>query len=141
MLRFLPYGIELFLVVFCLIDCIQSDEAAIRNLGKAWWVLLILFFPLVGAIAWLVAGRPVNPRRRTVPWPSQTAGYPESERPRRTLAPDDDPEFLAEMRKGNAEQEELLRKWEDDLRRRERDLGKDDDDPPPPAPPPPTSAK
>jgi hypothetical protein len=33
------------------------------------------------------------------------------------------------MRKGNAEQEELLKKWEDDLRRRERELGSDDQPP------------
>ena len=31
MIRFLPYALELFLVVFCLIDCIQSDEGSIRN--------------------------------------------------------------------------------------------------------------
>jgi hypothetical protein len=131
MIRFLPYALELFLVVFCLIDCIQRDEGSIRNLGKVWWVLLILFFPLIGAIAWLVAGRPLPGPRRRVPWPStRTAGFPEYERPGRSVAPDDDPEFLAQMRKGNAEQEELLRKWEDDLRRRERELGKDDNDPP-----------
>jgi hypothetical protein len=29
------------------------------------------------------------------------------------------------MRRGDAEQEELLRRWEDDLTRRERDLGAD----------------
>ena len=134
MIRFLPFALELFLVVFCLIDCIQSDEGSIRNLGKVWWVLLILFFPLIGAIAWLVAGRPLPGPRRQVSWPStRTAGFPEYERPRRSVAPDDDPEFLAQMRKGNAEQEELLRKWEDDLRRRERDLGKDNDEPPPPS--------
>lgn len=137
MIRFLPFGIELFLVVFCLIDCIQSDEGSVRNLGKVWWVLLILFFPLVGAVAWLVAGRPVKGSKRTVPWPSQTAGYPEYERPRRSLAPDDDPEFLAEMHKGNAEQEALLEKWEADLKRRERELGKEQA----PEDPPPTSAQ
>ena len=126
MLRFLPVAVELFLLVFCLIDCIQSDESQVRNLGKVWWVLLILFFPIVGGIAWLVAGRPKGPPRRQVPWPTtQTAGFPEYERPGRALGPDDDPEFIAEIRRGNAEQEELLRKWEDDLRRRERDLGKD----------------
>jgi hypothetical protein len=37
------------------------------------------------------------------------------------------------MRKGDAEQEDLLRRWEDDLRRREQELGQDrptDDGPP-----------
>ncbi len=126
MLRFLPVAVELFLLVFCLIDCIQSDESQVRNLGKVWWVLLILFFPIVGGIAWLVAGRPTGQPRRQVPWPTtQTAGFPEYERPGPAKGPDDDPEFIAEMRRGNSEHEELLRKWEDDLRRRERDLGQD----------------
>ena len=133
MIRFRPLAVELFLLVYCLIDCIQSDESEIRNLGKVWWILLILFFPIIGAVAWLVAGRPARGPRRNVPWPStQTAGFPEYERPRRALAPDADPEFLAEMRRSDAEMEELLRGWEEDLRRRERGLdgGTDDQQPP-----------
>lgn len=126
MLRFLPIAVELFLLVFCLIDCIQTNESEVRNLGKVWWILLILFIPVIGPVAWLVAGRPVRGGRRNVAWPStRTAGFPEYERPRRPLAPDDDPEFLAQIRQSNAEQEDLLRKWEDDLRRREQDLRKD----------------
>jgi hypothetical protein len=127
MIRFLPVVVELFLLVFCLIDCIQTPDHEVRNLPKLGWVLLIIILPLIGGIAWLVAGRPQHQSRgRQVPWPStRTAGFPEYERPRAAVAPDDDPEFLAEMRRGNAEQEDLLRKWEDDLRRRERELGKD----------------
>ncbi len=126
MIRFLPLVVELFLLVFCLIDCIQTPEHEVRNLPKVAWVLLILVLPLIGGIAWLVAGRPQQSRGGQVPWPAtRTAGFPEYERPRRRLAPDDDPEFLADMRRGNAEQEDLLRRWEDDLRRRERELGKD----------------
>ena len=140
MLRFLPVLIELFLLVFCLIDCIQTNESDVRNLGKVWWILLILFIPVIGPVAWLVAGRPQRGERRTVGWPStKTSGFPEYERPsqRRQLAPDDDPEFLAQMRRSNAEQEDLLRKWEDDLRRREQELRKnppsgDDEKPKPP---------
>lgn len=140
MLRFLPFGVELVLLVFCLVDCIQTPEHEVRNLGKGWWVLLILFFPIVGGVAWLVAGRPQrNAPRRQVPWPStRTAGFPEYERPGRAPAPDDDPEFLAQMRRGNVEQADLLRRWEDDLRRRERELKKEapptpEDDGRPPA--------
>ena len=126
MLRFLPFVLELILLVYCLIDCIQTDEAEVRNLRKLWWILLIIFFPLVGGIAWLVAGRPKRDnRRRDVPWPStRTAGFPEYERPR-PLGPDDDPEFLRELRRGDAEQEKLLRGWEDDLRRREQAMRQD----------------
>ena len=131
MVRFLPFALELVLLVFCLVDCIQTDQSEVRNLGKGWWILLIIFFPLVGGIAWLAAGRPRRGgRQRSVPWPgTQTAGFPEYERPR-PVAPDDDPEFLEQMRRGNAEQERLLEQWEDDLRRREERLRDGDENPP-----------
>ena len=131
MLRFLPFAVDLVLLVYCLIDCIQTDESEVRNLRKGWWILLIIFFPLVGGIAWLVAGRPQRQHRRSVPWPSTpTAGFPEYERPRGPQGPDDDPQFLEEMRRGNSEQEQLLKKWEDDLRRREQQLRDDTDEQP-----------
>ena len=96
MIRYLPFLIEIALLVYCLIDCIQTDVP--RNLSKTTWVFVIILLPVVGGIAWLVAGRPEHGPRRDVPWPStQTAGFPEYERPRRT-SPDDDPEFLAGMR-------------------------------------------
>lgn len=55
-------GIVGFLVlglwIFCLIDAITTDEGSVRNLGKVMWIVLIIFLPFVGSIAWLVAGRP-----------------------------------------------------------------------------------
>jgi hypothetical protein len=57
-----------------------------------------------------------------VPWPAtRTAGFPEYERPR-PLGPDDDPDFLRQMKSGNDEQEQLLNRWEEDLRRREEQI-------------------
>ena len=94
MLRFLPYVLEIALLVYCLIDCIQTDSSLVRNLPKTMWVFLIIILPLIGSIAWLVAGRSEYASRgRQVPWPStKTAGFPEYERPRRS-SPDDDPAF------------------------------------------------
>jgi hypothetical protein len=111
------------------------NRSEVRNLGTGWWILLIVFFPLVGGIAWLVAGRPQRGgQRRSVPWrTTRTSGLPENQRPR-PVAPDDDPEFLQHMRRGNAEQEHLLKKWEDHLRRREQRLRDGNDDPPGQAP-------
>ena len=125
MLRFLPVFVELGLLVFCLIDCIQADEGRIRNLPKTAWILLIIVLPIVGGIAWLTVGRPAGQPRRDVPWPStQTAGFPEYERPRRRRdsAPDDDPEFLAGLGRPDAQKEQILRDWEEQLRDRERRL-------------------
>lgn len=123
MLRSLPAIIYLALLVYCLIDCIQSDEGRIRNLPKFAWILLIILLPIAGGVAWLVAGRPVGGRpSRDVPWPStKTSGFPEYERPRRT-APDDDPEFLRNIAQSNAEHEQMLKDWEAQLREREHKL-------------------
>ena len=56
---------------------------------------------------------------RQVAWPStQTAGFPEYERPRQT-APDDDPEFLARIAASDSTDRRLLAQWEADLRERE----------------------
>lgn len=135
MLRVLPFALDLALLVFCLIDCIQSEPAAVRNLSKTGWIILILLFPLVGGVAWLVAGRPVSTGPRRVPWPSTaTAGFPEYERPRQ-VAPDDDPAFLANLAAPDAEHEQLLRDWEAQLRERERRLAERDEGGDTPAPP------
>jgi hypothetical protein len=46
--------------IFCLIDVITADEGGIRHLPKTVWLLLVVFLPLAGSVAWLVAGRPVG---------------------------------------------------------------------------------
>jgi hypothetical protein len=123
--------------VFCVLDVITTPEPGVRNLPKVGWIIVVLLFPLVGSVAWLLAGRP---QARTTaglpykgntgsraPWPAtRTAGFPEYERPRELAGPDDDPEFLGRLRRekarSDAEHEELLRRWEADLRRREQEL-------------------
>jgi hypothetical protein len=130
LIRLLPFAIEAILLVFGLIDCILADDARVRNLPKWGWILLIIVVPLVGAVAWLIAGRPVNAPRTQVPWPTRTAGNPEWERPPhpRPTAPDDDPEFLAKLKRDNQSHERMLKQWEDDLRRREEELRHTDGD-------------
>ena len=44
------------LFVYCLVEVIQTPETTMRNLPKVVWLLLVLFFPFVGSVAWLVAG-------------------------------------------------------------------------------------
>ncbi len=113
--------INVILVVAALIDSISTEEDSVRNLPKIAWVLIILLFSPAGAIAWFVAGRPrhqpVGPGGAWRPG----AGFPEPERPR-TVAPDDDPEFLRGLAPRRREDEELLDRWETDLRRREEEL-------------------
>jgi hypothetical protein len=123
MIRFLPLLVEVGLTIFCLVDCAQSPDGAIRNLGKGWWILLILFFPIVGGVAWLVSGRPT--RETYAPYTAGLAEYQRDQRARsrsRQVAPDDDPEFLRELGRVNSEHEATLEKWEKDLARREEEL-------------------
>jgi len=136
--RLLPilFLIDLALVVIALISCLSAEDGDIRALPRFAWVLIILLFPPVGPIAWFVAGKERYSRPRNV-W-SPGRGFPENERPHqrgRTVAPDDNPDFLKGIAAGRAEREaaaaqekerEMLRKWEEDLRRREEDLRKGD---------------
>jgi hypothetical protein len=110
--------VPIVLGVYALIDCLTSDRRRIRGLAKGWWVVVVVLLPLVGPLAWLVAGRP-----RARPRPTR--------RPPVALAPDDDPNFLRTIRTLDEEHEALLEQWERDKRRREGAGGT-----PPPGPPP-----
>jgi Phospholipase_D-nuclease N-terminal len=130
--RLLPllFLADIALLVFALIDCLASDESEIRALPKVVWVFIILLFSPVGPIVWLVAGRPQKVTARPGVW-SPGTGFPESTRPRRDVAPDDDPEFLRSLAKSRKDDEELLRRWEEDLRRREDELRRRESEDPP----------
>jgi hypothetical protein len=69
------------LVVYALLDCLRRPGDQVRGLPKVAWVAVILLLPVIGALAWLLAGRGRGP-----------AGPPR--RPERPVAPDDDPDFL-----------------------------------------------
>lgn len=101
-------GILMFaLWIFCVFDVITTDESDCRHLPKMVWLLIVLFIPTVGSIAWLVVGRArgAQPRVRSqgsVP----SRRFPEYERPGRHIAanPDDDEEFLRRCRARAEEQ-------------------------------------
>ncbi|MEU8068290.1 MULTISPECIES: PLD nuclease N-terminal domain-containing protein [unclassified Micromonospora] len=115
---------QVVLAVVALISCLSADEEKVKALPRMIWVLIILFFPLVGSIAWFLVGRE---RPAGIAGVAGTAGTPAPAR--RPLAPDDDPEFLASLaERSRREDEERLRLWEKDLRRREEELrGRPDD--------------
>jgi len=120
----LPVVIDVALLVYCLIDCIQTPPCQVRNLSKTVWLLLIIFIAFAGPIAWLVAGRP----SRTPLW--QPSAEPAGGRYTGRRAPDDDPEFLASIQASDERHEQMLAEWEAQLREREsrlRDHDSDDD--------------
>jgi hypothetical protein len=81
MLRYVPYLLVLALWIYAFIDCLTTPEEEVRHLPQVAWVLIVLLFGevLVGPIAWLIAGK----QRGSL----------------RVAAPDDDPEFLASLRR------------------------------------------
>ncbi|MGN9808341.1 PLD nuclease N-terminal domain-containing protein [Micromonospora sp. BQ11] len=119
---------QIVLAVCALISCLSAEEDAIRALPRIAWVLIILFFPLIGSIAWFVAGRTSAGGRPRTPWPTGD-GFSERKRAR-PVAPDDDPEFLRSIDERSGKDDELFRRWEDDLRRREDDLRRREGEPP-----------
>ena len=110
-MRLLIFLVPLVLAIYCLIEAIQSRDDEVRHLQKTWWILLILFFPFVGSIAWLVAGRPVRAPRRSGPHERSAGAFPEYDRPGRFAAADPaaDEEFLKKVRERAEEQRRKAR--------------------------------
>ncbi|OWA06408.1 hypothetical protein B9W68_18260 [Streptomyces sp. CS227] len=117
MLRVLMILVPLALSIYAFIDCITTDEKDIKHIPKPLWAILVLLFPLVGSISWLIAGKD-----RATAGPGPLAG-------RRSgggwVAPDDNPEFLKSLKdegKGASDDAAFRDSWEADLRRREEEL-------------------
>ena len=106
----LPIVVAVVLAVYALVDCLQTEPAEVRGPRRAIWLLLIVVVPVLGPVAWLVS----RPRQR-----------PRGQAPRpitRPVAPDDNPDFLREIRDVDAGHEQMLEQWEADLRRREEEM-------------------
>ncbi|MFE4534847.1 PLD nuclease N-terminal domain-containing protein [Streptomyces scopuliridis] len=106
MLRVLMILVPLALSIYAFIDCITTDEKEIRYLPKPIWAILVLLFPLVGSISWLIVGR----ERTTTA--ARRGGW---------VAPDDNPEFLNSLKDDTR----------DDKRDERREKGGGADDTPP----------
>lgn len=106
--------------VYCLVDAIGTPAQRVRNLPKVAWIFIILLFPMIGSIAWLVAGRPDRPARRSA-YEREQPTFPEYDRPGRAAAvdPTKDEEFLRQVR----ERAEAQRKAYDEKKKREREQG------------------
>ena len=91
--------------IFCCLDVLFTPENACRSLPKLAWVFLVLLLPLIGSIAWLIAGRPwtraPGQNRAAGPRATQGAARGVSAKPSN---PDDDEEFIASLRKRADEQ-------------------------------------
>ncbi|MBV2154545.1 PLD nuclease N-terminal domain-containing protein [Kitasatospora sp. SUK 42] len=125
--------LPLALWVWAFIDCLITPENEVRYLPKPIWLIIVLLFPPLGPIAWLVAGKQRGFLRAGAGAADGRTGHPAgAPRGGRPTAPDDDPEFLASLnkeslKKDDKDHESMLRQWEADLRRREEELrGRDE---------------
>lgn len=87
-MRFLLFVLPIIFTIYTLVDCAGTDAAQIRNLPKWGWILIVLLvapFMSLGSIAYWIAGRPVRTRGFNI------GGT------RRTLPPDDNPDFLNKL--------------------------------------------
>lgn len=115
----LLFLVELGLLVYCVLNIITTPDSQVRNLPKLLWLVLVVILPLVGGIAWLVAGRPQGPAT-SMPYKGNRGIPSEYDRPGRAVAasPDDDEAFLrglherAEQQRRRAEQERRRREGE-----------------------------
>ena len=73
--------------VYCILDVIASDDVLMRNLPKGVWLMIVIFLPDVGSLAWLLLGRPLYAGWR----PGDTT----RRAPRRVIGPEDRADFAA----------------------------------------------
>jgi hypothetical protein len=90
-------------MIYAVVDCALFDRLRIRGLPRGWWIVVILLVPLIGAVLWFVIGRGRAGRGARS---GATRGAP--------VAPDDDSDFLKRLDR-DAEQEERIRRLEQEL--------------------------
>jgi len=100
------YGLlaALALLVYCVLDVVTTPRERVRALPKPLWLLVVLL-PVVGPLAWFFTGRPPRgtDRQGLRPGPRVERG-----------APDDDEDFLRELRRRADEQRRRARDPRDD---------------------------
>lgn len=113
-------------LLYCILDVVLTAEDRVKNLPKLVWLLLVVLLPVIGGVAWLLAGRPegtgrapggqigrsgpAHPRHPANQQPRSSGRSPASPRSRSSRAPrgpDDDPEFIRQL-------EQRLRRRDDD---------------------------
>ncbi|MEF3402648.1 PLD nuclease N-terminal domain-containing protein [Agromyces sp. CCNWLW203] len=98
--------------IYAVADCAFFDRSRVRGLSRGWWIVVILFVPIIGGLLWFIIGR-------------GRAGRVPSGR-NRTVAPDDDADFLRRLG-SEAEQAERIRRMEQELAELDRDAASGDD--------------
>ncbi len=86
MTRFFIFSVVIAaFTLYTLVDCARTEEGYMRSLPKWGWILAIIFLGAIGSVAYWIAGRPKRPGSISGP-------------KRRILPPDDDPDFLRNIK-------------------------------------------
>ena len=101
--------VALALLIFSIVDIAMSRKGQVRAFPKPLWLLIVLL-PVIGPVLWFLFGRGRGRGRKQDP--SQ----------RRTVAPDDDADFLKKITTEENQNERI--------RRLEQELSELDDDTP-----------
>ncbi|MCK9872501.1 MULTISPECIES: PLD nuclease N-terminal domain-containing protein [Nocardiopsis] len=100
--------VSIVLWVYAFFDALTTPSSEVRTLPKVLWVFVIVLFVPVGAILWLLLGRPRQAAapRGSAPSPTQATASADDLDPSdftkpsgspHPLGPDDDPEFLRRL--------------------------------------------
>lgn len=114
----LLFGLGVAAVIFTIYavaDCAFFDRSRVRGLSRGWWLVVIIFVPIIGGLLWFIIGR-------------GRANRIGATRGGRTVAPDDDTEFLRQLRE-DAAQDERIRRMEQELAELDNDEPPTDDGP------------
>jgi hypothetical protein len=88
--------VVVILTIYTLVDCAVFDRNRIRGVPRWGWILMIILLPILGPVLWLLIGR----GRRA-------SSGPANGRVTRSVAPDDDPDFLRGLDRAKAENQRI----------------------------------
>jgi hypothetical protein len=96
--------VSLALAIYSFVDCLQRPAATLRVLPKPVWALLILLFPLLGSVSYLLVGRGMaDSLSAKLQHPSAAPS-----------GPDDDEAYLRRLRERAQEQRDEYRRQQMD---------------------------
>src|SRR3954468_3110046 len=120
-------GVIAFIVfafwIWAIVDCITTDSDLCRNLPKGVWLAIVILLFDLGAILWLLLGRPMNKHWRPA------TGVQRAGPPRRAVGPEDSPRFESSITDRRSEElDRRLASWEAEQAGRRAGLGAPDTD-------------
>ena len=91
--------------VYCVVTVLTTRDVQVRHLPKIGWLVLVLLFPLVGGLAWVLIGRDRREAGRSA-YERPAPRFPEYDRPGRAAgaSAESDEEFLRRVRERAEEQ-------------------------------------